>query len=101
MSSATSSQASTERLIARFLREVAKLAVDLADELESMETADQMLRSLDSAGLGSLQRLVAEAPGMETSGGCLHEQSPNISVALTSQMSAQPLRQWRSTESQN
>jgi hypothetical protein len=91
MQLATSSQPSGEQLIARFLRQISELALDLADDLESMGAPDHAHKSLDRAGLGSLQQAVAKAPDMDTLKGTSPREitkhlgrpdEPNIRTAL-------------------
>jgi hypothetical protein len=82
---------STEQALARFLRTVGAAALELARDLENA-SPDRGRRTLDDAGLGSLQRQVAEAPGMDTEEGVSPRQiaghldrsdEPNIRTALT------------------
>ncbi|TMR06951.1 hypothetical protein ETD83_02785 [Actinomadura soli] len=81
---------SAEHALARFLRTVSAAALELARELENA-SSDRGRRSLDDAALGSLQRQVAEAPGMDTQDGVSPRQiaghlkrddEPNIRTAL-------------------
>ena len=75
---------------ARFLRALSAAALELAQELETAPLG-QGQRSLDDAGLGSLQRQVAEAPGMDSDQGVSPRQitqhlergdEPNVRGAL-------------------
>jgi hypothetical protein len=77
---------------ARFLRTLSAAALELAQELDAMPEPHQVRRSIADAGLGSLQRLVAEAPGMDTEKGSSPRQitqsldrqdEPNIRTALS------------------
>jgi hypothetical protein len=78
------------RAVGRFLRTISTAALELAQELETA-AADQGQRSLDDVGLGSLQRQVADAPGMDTEEGVSprniaqhldRTDEPNIRTAL-------------------
>lgn len=80
-----------QQAIVRFLRTVSDLASELADELESVRGPVVRPMSLDQAGLGSLQRQVAEAPGMDTGSGVSPREitkalgradEPNVRTAL-------------------
>ena len=51
--------------LARFFRAVSGAALELADALENLETSPTV-RSLDTAGLGSLQRQVVDVPEMNS-----------------------------------
>jgi hypothetical protein len=91
MQSTMSSEPSGEQLIAHFLRQVSELALDLADELDSMGAPDHTHKSLDRARLGSLQLSVAKAAGMDTSEGASPREitrhlgrsdEPNVRTAL-------------------
>jgi hypothetical protein len=83
-------QAAGHLAIARFLRTLSASALDLARELEAT-TAQSTMKSLDDAGLGSLQRQVAAAPGMDSEAGVSprvitkhlgRNDEPNIRTAL-------------------
>jgi hypothetical protein len=76
--------------IARFLRTLSTAALELAQDLEAAP-AEHARRSLEDASLGSLQRQVAEAPGMNSDQGVSPRQitvhldrndEPNIRTAL-------------------
>ncbi|GAA0543717.1 hypothetical protein [Actinomadura livida] len=54
--------------LTRFLRTVGTAAIELARDLENAPQ-DRGRHALDEAGLGSLQRQVAGAPGMDTEEG--------------------------------
>lgn len=91
MTSVGSSQPEGWQAIARFYRKVGELAQGLADELETISSQGFAPKSLDQAGLGSLQRLVAEAPGMDTVSGVSprlitkhlnRSDEPNVRIAL-------------------
>jgi hypothetical protein len=77
---------------ARFLRTVSAAALELAQELEAESPPEQARLSIEDANLGSLQRQVATASGMDTEEGVSPRQiaqqldrgdEPNIRTALT------------------
>ena len=81
-----------DHALARFLRALSTAATDLADELESPTTPERHgWLSISSANLGSLQRQVAEAPGMDSDQGSSPREvtqhldrgdEPNVRTAL-------------------
>jgi hypothetical protein len=82
---------SHDRAFARFFRTLGSAALELAQELESETVSAQGLLSIDRANLGSLQRQVAEAPGMDSEAGTSPREitqhlergdEPNIRTAL-------------------
>ena len=85
-------QGITELAYARFFRTLGAAAFELAQEIESRQSPGPGSLSLDNAGLGSLQRQVADAPGMRSETGMSPRQiakhldrddEPNIRTALT------------------
>lgn len=91
MSTVATAELRGHQAIVRFLRTVSALASDLADELESVRGPAGTPRSLELAGLGSLQRQVAEAAGMDTANGVSPREitkslgrtdEPNVRTAL-------------------
>jgi hypothetical protein len=80
-----------DRAFARFFRALGSAALDLAQELEAGSVGAQGWLSLEQASLGSLQRQVAEAPGMDSEAGASPRQitqhlkrgdEPNVRTAL-------------------
>jgi hypothetical protein len=81
----------TNRALARFFRALSTAALDLAQELEAERPSGDGSLSIEDANLGSLQRQVAEAPGMRSEAGVSPRQiaqhldrrdEPNIRTAL-------------------
>lgn len=77
---------------ARFLRAVSAAALELAQQLEAETLPAQARLSIEEAKLGSLQRQIATASGMDTDEGVSPRQiaqqldrgdEPNIRTALT------------------
>ena len=77
---------------ARFLRTVSAAALELAQQLEAEELPTRPRLSIEDANLGSLQRQVATASGMDADEGVSPRQiarqldrddEPNIRTALT------------------
>lgn len=80
-----------DRALAHFLRTLSSAALDLAHELEVGTSRGQGWLSIDSANLGSLQRQVAEVPGMDSEAGVSPREitehldrgdEPNVRTAL-------------------
>lgn len=87
----TPEAAISQRALARFFRTLGSAALDLAHELESESRHEDEWKSIESADLGSLQRQVAGAPGMDSDAGTSPRQitqhlgrsdEPNIRTAL-------------------
>jgi hypothetical protein len=81
----------TNRALARFFRALSTAALDLAQELEAERPGGNGPLSIEDANLGSLQRQIAEAPGMSSEPGVSPRQiardldrgdEPNIRTAL-------------------
>jgi hypothetical protein len=80
-----------DRALARFFRALGSAALDLAKDLESKNAEEQGWLSIDQASLGSLQRQVAEVPGINSEVGMspreitrqlTRDDEPNIRTAL-------------------
>jgi hypothetical protein len=85
------SVSSTDAAFAQFFRALGLAALDLARELEAGRPSEAASLSLDDANLGSLQRQVADVPGMMSEEGVSPRQitqyldrgdEPNIRTAL-------------------
>jgi hypothetical protein len=80
-----------DRALARFFRTLSSAALELARELEAGSLGGQGWLSIEQANLGSLQRQVAAAPGMDSEAGVSPRQitqhldradEPNVRTAL-------------------
>jgi hypothetical protein len=87
----TDESSATKYAFARFLRTMSTAALELAQRLEAEGLPAQARLSIADANLGSLQRQVAEAPGMDSEDGVSPRQiaqhldrgdEPNIRTAL-------------------
>lgn len=87
----TDESAASKYAFARFLRTVSAAALELAQQLEAEGLPTQARLSIDDANLGSLQRQVAMASGMDSQKGVSPRQiaqeldrgdEPNIRTAL-------------------
>lgn len=92
MTSVQTQPSPSQYAFARFFRTVSAAALDLAQQLEGEGLPTQPRLSIEDANLGSLQRQVAVASGMDTEEGVSprqitqqlnREDEPNIRTALT------------------
>jgi hypothetical protein len=87
----TDGPSASSRAFARFFRTLGSASLELAQELESESVSERGSLSIDQANLGSLQRQVAEVPGMNSEIGMSpreitrqleRDDEPNVRTAL-------------------